>query len=76
MKLLVAYSSSADARSVDTETTEPEATAAGQAHAVQLGSAIAVCGTPALATDVPWPPASGAPPCPRCLEAVRGFTVD
>ncbi len=75
MDLLVAYATPAETRALDTEApTVPRTAEPSYAHAKPLGSAVAVCGSPApYSTARPWPP-TGDPACPRCVAAVKGFT--
>ncbi len=75
MDLLVAHATLAETRTLDTEApTLPRAEAPRYAHAIQIGSGVAVCGSPAPhSTGSPWPP-NGEPECPRCVAAVKGFT--
>ncbi len=75
MDLLVGYATPAETRILDTDApTLPRVEAPAFAHAVAIGSGVAVCGSPApRVTPTPWPP-DGEAECPRCVSAVRGFT--
>jgi hypothetical protein len=75
MDLRIAYDRHGSGLRHDVDTpVEASIGAAHHAHAVALGSVIAVCGTPApRVTERPWPPRDEEP-CPRCIATVGGFT--
>lgn len=79
MEMFVGYAEREPA-GTDVETPAAADAAAGTAplaegHAVATGSPVSVCGAAIDHTlDDTWPPTSG-PACPRCVAAVRGYTM-
>ncbi len=74
MDLLVGYATPAETRALDTDVPSlPRTDAPAFAHAVPIGSAIAICGAAApKVSTTPWPPA--AEQCPRCVVVVGELT--
>lgn len=68
----------AERESAGVDVDAPSVTQTGSladAHAVAVGSPVAVCGAAIDHTlDETWPPAQGQT-CPRCADAVKGYQL-